>query len=129
MFHNNRHAELELSELETDKLVCLKMPFRPTPSNLKETQFIVNLDCSSVHFKLEPQFWDVLFSTISLTCLLSLSSSVIQARLSTQHTPVRKSRKGETSLSLNLDYGFVSIYLWPLNQKICGKQSEIRLSG
>lgn len=70
-----------------------------------------------VHFKADAQFWDVLFSTIFLTCLLSLSFSIIQAEINTEHTPVRKSREGEANLSLNLDYGFVSIYVWPLKQK------------
>lgn len=95
----------------------------------RKGQFIVDFHSSSLPFKFDAQFWDVLFCTVCLTCLLSLSFSIIQARINTRHTLVRKSSGGEMKLNPNLDYGFVSIYVWPLNQEICGKHSETRLSG
>lgn len=75
----------EVQNFLKNKLLCI--------DKTKKAQFTVGLHCSSVHSKLNAQFWDVLFSTISLTCLLSLSFSIIQARINTQHTPVRKSRR------------------------------------
>lgn len=93
----------------------------------QQVRLLADLNCYPLHLKSEGQFRDVLFSTISLTCMLSLSPSIIQARINTQHAPASKMREGEANLSLNLDYG--SIYVWPLKRKICGKHVEPRLSG
>lgn len=82
--HSSPLFTFEAQTSEEEKLLCKS----------KRPQFTVDLHRSSLHFKFDAQFWDVLFSTISLTCLLSLSFSIIQAQINTQHTPVREKAGG-----------------------------------